>query len=177
MSSGFKDTLGILGSIAAAPSIISLLQHMFALDLSPFAADFVEFYRDLMRPIFETAYWPVHRIAQSLNLNFVVPEWMGWMHALAFAGMSIFYRALDVDGRFDLHPMGRLLLCIGFSLAAALTLMGLVVLLFAVLPWMFMWRGKTDDERRVGVYGWAAVLGVLAFYGLNGAVLATQGGV
>lgn len=172
MQKGFKEVMALLGAMLAAPSIISLIQHFFAVGLVGYFADFVTFYRALVEPVFTVLYWPARALIAAMDWPLVIPAWLQDLHALSFAGAALFTRALVAAEAHENKTYNALAFAI-FTFGFGVTLLGLF-LLIGIAQAMTSRPEKQNNPplwRQVRLFGWATTFGVVAFYVANATAL------
>jgi hypothetical protein len=122
----------ILGVPLAAIAVISLVQKVFKIGLTPVLRDFIGVWRQLTAPIHDVLFW----LARSIGLP--LPEWYLDAFILSYVLVVIYSR---VVANTDEPPYWHAIAGIFWSVP----LFGLIFIWIALLPAL---RQPTDDETR-----------------------------
>ncbi|HCK84128.1 MAG TPA: hypothetical protein DHW63_06315 [Hyphomonadaceae bacterium] len=176
MKAALKRVIWFLGILAASSSLISLVQHIAHVGLSPLFAEIVAYYRDIIGPVFDALYWPIHAIADAIGIEWRIPQIVRDLHLLSFLGASVYMlaaRAAQYRSTAALSDNVRDFVygATGLGLVAVLIILGEMIT-FGRIPWTAYPKtpsGRLELRRkREGVLaGWATVAAVIAFYALN----------
>lgn len=79
---------GIIGTLVSASSIFSLLQHGFDFPLTMSFSDFLNYYRELVIPIYQFLYQPIYWIFGDIN----IPNWISDAQTLSIVATSIYVK-------------------------------------------------------------------------------------
>ncbi|WP_411029073.1 hypothetical protein [Spongiimicrobium sp. 3-5] len=184
-----------LGVLVTASSIISLIQRGYHVPLALSFADFVNYYRELVRPIFNILNVPVHWIFERFSWS--IPPWLQDAQTLAFTATAIYVKAANAIStkgkplRFPtLHSKFVVITFGGLTLLGLLWLLMIVfaMLIFPVyyinhLRWSpsLKWYDYMKVIRSIiigsghevvmhhtlAIFGWLTTILVLAFYAIN----------
>lgn len=86
----------IIGIVASATSIINLLQEKLNLTLIPSFKDFLEFYRESIRPLMEFLEVPIVWVLEKMSI--AAPNWLPDAHILSFAAAAVFFKSFAKSG-------------------------------------------------------------------------------
>lgn len=92
MTGFFGKIWSILGIVLSASSIVSLLQIGFDLKLALSPSELLNFYRELLQPIYHLLYTPVLWIIGDVK----IPNWVTDAQTLSIVISSIYVRAKNV---------------------------------------------------------------------------------
>ena len=95
----FDGVMWVLGSLVAAPSMISVVQHAFDIGLQGAFLESVAHYRRLATPVIDLVQLPISALLHLIGVSWDIPQWCKDLHALSFVGAGIFARATDSDSR------------------------------------------------------------------------------
>jgi hypothetical protein len=177
MKSAYGFVIAVLGGLAAAPSVISILQREFAFGLVPALAGMVQFYRELLQPVGKILYAPLRPMLDALGWE--VPVWLQELHVLSFIAASVVMRSLllTADHRRVLRHLRGLVIVFTTTFLLGITFLALPALGVALFSGLFRWlapRELSEDGKRgeaLGIFTVQAVgattVAVAAFYVTN----------
>ncbi len=189
-----KSIWGILGVLVSASSLFSLAQRGFEIPLAVSLAELLQYYRELVFPIFEVLYTPIYWVFPS----FEIPNWVTDVQVISIAATSVYIKAksaLRVEGE-QVHfktiwSKIQTTLVVGFTLFGLL-FVPIILIAMVMLPVYYVgavrinahlkWYNLTNVLRYIcggafweynimGVYGYLTLVTVVCFYLLNGILI------
>jgi hypothetical protein len=180
----YRWLITAIGTVFAAASLISLIQHWGNVELQWGFSHFVSYYRAALHPIFEVFIGsPIHAVLKILGWDWSIPIVLKDLWTLSFVGVGVMTRALSAS-----EQAKDLVLTLGLDLPDASTVMGkvlMVLILFvcAVLGFGIVAIFVTGMIRIMNVFGlpitefeaverwmWMTITAAVAFYVANALV-------
>lgn len=169
----FDGVMLVLGALFAAPTLISLIQHIAQVGLHWYFADFVDFYRALVTPLIDLIQAPIRWLLAAFGIDWTIPRWVKDLHTLSFLGTGFLMRGVSTA----YFESGIRTIVVGFAIALLFGFIGygLVIILFLPFVLTRMTEDKNDErtmhrDRTIRLVVAATIAAVVVFYVGNAVV-------